>query len=124
MCRLGAPRYSVAGLLEGDGCFAAGSYDELADTVRRVSATFWILGRKSLIVVIVSADHNVCARIIKGLPQRLESGIVAVCRARTKEGFMKVSQGAGSMIAAEILAQPLQLRRSGKIGRASCRERV
>ena len=26
---------------------------------------------------------------------------------------MKVSQGAGSMIAAEILAQPLQLRRSG-----------
>src|SRR5207253_2001918 len=95
------------------GVFAAGSYDELADTVRRVSATFWILGRKSLIVVIVSADHNVCARIIKGLPQRLESGIVAVCRARTKEGFMKVSQGAGSMIAAEILAQPLQLRRSG-----------
>src|SRR2546430_8716555 len=81
------------------GVFAAGSYDELADTVRRVSATFWILGRKSLIVVIVSADHNVCARIIKGLPQRLESGIVAVCRARTKEGFMKVSQGAGSMIA-------------------------
>ena len=95
------------------GIFASGSHDELADTVRRVSATFWILGRKSLIVVIVSADHNVCARIIEGLPQRLESGIVAVCRARTKEGFMKVSQGAGSMIAAEILAQPLQLRRSG-----------
>lgn len=69
------------------GVFAAGSYDELADTVRRVSATFWILGRKSLIVVIVSADHNVCARIIKGLPQRLESGSLPCAAPELKRGL-------------------------------------
>src|SRR5206468_4108750 len=90
------------------------SHDELPHAPRRVGDAGGRLRRETLVTVLVTVDHNVCAGLIQGVPQRPDAGIVAVLRARRKARMVPDGDCASPVVArSEIGAQPLLLLRSG-----------
>ena len=53
--------------------------DELANSVLRISFAVWILLSKALIVVVVAANDNVRAVVVKNVPERLDLNVIAMC---------------------------------------------
>src|SRR6266851_2119457 len=75
----------------------------------RVGISVRILGREALIVVIVATNDHICTRVVEHLPQCLHLRIIPVRQARTKQRFMKISEGTSSRMLCEILLQPFPL---------------
>lgn len=57
---------------------ASCAYHKLADAVHRIEVTVGVLWRKALVIVLVTGKHNVGAKIIERLPDRLHLHRAAV----------------------------------------------
>ena len=93
---------------------AARPGDELPDPVGRVRDPGRGLGGKSLVVVLVSRQHDLRMEVVQGLPQWLSRAQAAVVRSAREARFVPVGEGAGVGMGGEIIAQPLLLQRASR----------
>src|SRR5439155_15992506 len=100
----------------GEGVVAcpAGADDEFADPLR-VGDTAWVLGRKPLVFMVMSNEHEVRPSRVEVLPERIERGVTPMLSARGEARLVPVGEGALPRMRGEIALEPALLGRAGGV---------
>ena len=93
---------------------AAGAYDKFSDATRVVGNTARILGRESLVDVLVTVQDHIGVVLVERVPQRCDVKVVPVIRSGVEARVMPVGERACFRTRREIGSQPLLLRRPGR----------
>src|SRR5215210_1464220 len=90
---VGVPDLAVgADGAEGIVAPTSGAHDELSYALCGVGCPARCLWGEALVVVVVSTQHYICARLIQGVPARYHLRVIAVLRPRREYGMMPVGK--------------------------------
>ena len=86
--------------------------DELTDAADGIEPAVGVLRGEALVVVIVSGDHDIDAKLVERPPHLPHLALVAV-EAGAEEWLVEIRQFALGLIRGQLVAQPGHLRRTG-----------
>src|SRR5690242_6345646 len=98
--------------VKGHQSFPTSSNDEFTNALDRIQIAVWVLRSETFVVVGMTVDHQVSARVVQNLPEGLYRwSCVSTCRAVKRR--MPKSHCAYGRVARQVCLKPLPLGRSG-----------